>query len=260
MRLEEKFRQLKKEKKKAFIAYFPFGFPKIAYSNDIFLALQKAGVDIIELGFPFSDPLADGPIIQKAAVRALKQKITVDIFFKNLKKIKKDIKIPVVIMSYYNPVFRYNTDKFFRKLRDNKISGTILVDLPVEESSNYIDCAEKFQIDPIFFITPTTSAKRMEKIAKLSRGFIYYISTTGITGPKSLSYRDIALQIKRLKKITANPVCVGFGIHNSSQVRKISSFSDGVIVGSEIVKFIGNNYKQKNFLRKLEDYVRKLKS
>ncbi|MCF7873735.1 MAG: tryptophan synthase subunit alpha [Candidatus Omnitrophica bacterium] len=260
MRLEDKFKQLNQEGKKAFIAYFPFGFPKIAYTNDIFLALQKGGVDIIEFGFPFSDPLADGPIIQQASACALKQKITVDSFFDNIKKIKKDIKIPMVVMSYYNPVFQYKLSNFFKKAKENKISGTILVDLPFEESNNYIGEAKRFDIDPIFFITPTTSAKRVKKIAKNSKGFIYYVSITGITGPKALKYSDISLHIKNIKKITKTPVCVGFGIHNHQQVKKISSFSDGVIVGSEIVNFIDKHYKQKNFLKKLEDHVRRLRS
>ncbi|MCF7888448.1 MAG: tryptophan synthase subunit alpha [Candidatus Omnitrophica bacterium] len=260
MRLEDKFNQLKKEGRKAFIAYFPFGFPKIAYTNDIFLALQKGGVDIIELGFPFSDPLADGPIIQKASACALEQKITIDIFFDTIKKIKKDINIPIVIMSYYNPIYRYKLAKFFKKAKVNKISGTILVDLPFEESSQYINQARKQGIDPIFFITPTTSAKRAKKIAKNSKGFIYYVSIAGITGPKALSYSDISSHIKDIKKITNTPVCVGFGIHNHKQVRRISFFSDGVIVGSEIVKFIDKNYKQINFLQKLENHVRRLRS
>ncbi|MFO8052940.1 MAG: tryptophan synthase subunit alpha [Candidatus Omnitrophota bacterium] len=260
MRIETKFNQLKKEGRKAFVAYFPFGFPKIAYSNDIFLALQNGGVDIIEFGFPFSDPLADGPIIQKASACALKQKITVDIFFNTIKKIKKDINIPVVVMSYYNPIFRYKFVNFFKKAKENKISGTILVDLPFEESSYYANQAKKQGIDPIFFITPTTSGERVKKIAKSSKGFIYYVSITGITGPKALSYSDISLHIKNIKKMTKTPVCVGFGIHNHKQVQRISSFSDGVIVGSEIVKFIDKNYKQKNFLKKLENHVRRLRS
>ncbi len=260
MRIETKFKQLKKEDKKAFIAYFSFGFPKIAYTNDIFLALQNAGVDIIELGFPFSDPLADGPIIQKASTTALQQKITFDIFFSNIKNIKKEIRIPVVIMSYYNPIFRYGFNNFFPKLKENNISGSIIVDLPFEESKEYQNYAKKSNIDPIFFITPTTEKERIEKITKNSKGFIYYISSTGITGPKALQYNDIVSHIKEIKKISDTPVCVGFGIHNNQQVKKISSFSDGVIIGSEIVKFIDKNYKQKNFLKKLENYVRKLKS
>ncbi|MCF7871096.1 MAG: tryptophan synthase subunit alpha [Candidatus Omnitrophica bacterium] len=260
MKIETKFNQLKKEGRKAFIAYFPFGFPKISYSNDIFLALQDAGVDIIELGFPFSDPLADGPIIQKASVTALEQNISINSFFANIRKIKKEIKIPVVVMSYYNPIFKYKVGSFFQRLRENEIRGTILVDLPFEESGNYINAAEKSGIDPIFFITPVTAAKRMKKIAKGAKGFIYYISTTGITGPRSLQHKDIASHIKRIKEISNTPVCVGFGIHNNQQVKKISSISDGVIVGSEIVKFISQNYKKKNFLKRLKNHVRKLRS
>ncbi len=259
MELKEKFEQLKKENKKAFNVYFPFGFPCLDSSVDIFFALQGAGVDIIELGFPFSDPLADGPIIQKASTVALRQKnVTLDAFFNTIKKIKKDIKIPVVAMSYYNPVFRYGIDKFFLRASENKITATILVDLPLEEGGQYLACAKKFGVNPIFFITPATSSQRTQKIAKAARGFIYYISVTGTTGPKSLNFEKISSHIKAIKKITTTPVCVGFGIHNKSQVKKINSFSDGVIIGSEIIKFIDRNHKRRNFLKSLEKKVRSL--
>lgn len=258
MRIEEKFKQLGKEKKKAFIAYYTFGFPEISYTSDICLALQDAGVDIIELGFPFSDPLADGSIIQKASSIALQQKINLNSYLKILKDIQRDIKIPVVFMSYYNPVFKYGIDSFFSKLAERGASGSIIVDLPLEESRQYLACSKKFNINPVFFITPATSPERAKRVAAAAKGFIYYISITGTTGPRSLNFKDIASQIKEIKRITATPVCVGFGIHNRRQVKAISSFSDGVIVGSEIIKFIGQNYKRKNFLKSLKRRVEDL--
>lgn len=259
MTLKQKFSQLKKENKKAFNVYFPFGFPELALTPDIFFVLQDSGVDIVELGFPFSDPLADGPIIQQACAAALKQNINLGIFFQTIQKMKNKIKIPVVVMSYCNPVFKYGLEKFFHKLSENKIAGTILVDLPLEESQKYLSLAKKFQIDPIFFITPVTPLQRSREIIKKAAGFIYYISVTGVTGPRRLDLGAIASDINQIKKISNIPVCVGFGIHNRSQVKKISAFSDGVIVGSQIVKFIGQNYKNRDFLKKLAKKVKELK-
>ncbi len=259
MRLKDKFKQLAKENNKAFIAYIPFGFPNVDLSCKIFLALQEAGVDIIEIGIPFSDPLADGPIIQRATSIALKKGVNQDIFFKSFDKIKKLIKIPVVIMSYYNPIYKYGINKFFQKMKTIGFSAITIVDLPVEEGKIYLEEAGKYNMDTIFFITPVTSSERANKIAKYSKGFIYYISVTGITGANDLDLVSVRQHLNNIKKMTTLPVCVGFGIHSREQVIKISKFSDGAIVGSEIVKFIDENYKQKDFLNKLKNHVKYLR-
>ncbi len=258
MRLEEKFKQLKQEKKKAFIAYVPFGFPEISMTEDICLTLQAAGVDAIELGVPFSDPLADGSIIQKATNRALEKGVNLDVFFERFSKFNKKLKIPIVIMSYYNPILQFGVKKFFKQMSGVDISAILVVDLPLEESQLYIKEARKYNIDNISFITPTTSDKRAKKIVKCARGFIYYVSVTGITGPKDLSYSKLSKHIKNIKVNTDMPICVGFGIHNKEQVSMINKFSDGVIVGSEIVGFIENNYLDKNFLNKLQFHTKNI--
>jgi len=260
MRLEDKFKELRKKKKKAFIAYVPFGFPNIKATKGICLGLQEAGVDAIELGIPFSDPLADGPIIQKATTAALAKGANLDNFFKELSQLKKSLEIPIVIMSYYNPIFKFGLTKFFKKMKQLGASALINVDLPIEEAGDYIKEAGKLDIDTIFFVTPVTSAKRIKRIAKQSRGFIYYISVTGITGPKDLKYASLASHVKSIKRVTKMPVCVGFGIHSREQVAKINTFSDGVIVGSEIVKFIDKHYRDKNFLNKLKSRVKSLRT
>ena len=258
LRLEDKFKELKRKKKKAFIAYVPFGFPNIKATKGICLCLQDAGVDAIELGIPFSDPLADGPIIQKATTAALAKGANIDNFFKEISQLKKSLKIPVAIMSYYNPIFRFGLTKFLKKMKQLGASALINVDMPIEEGAKYIKEARKFNIDTIFFITPVTSIKRIKRIVKQSRGFIYYISVTGITGPKELKYASLASHVKSIKRVTKIPVCVGFGIHSREQVAKINSFSDGVIVGSEIVKFIDKHNRDKNFLNKLKHHVKSL--
>ncbi len=258
MKIKDKFDQLKRENKKAFIAYVPFGFPDIKHTKDIILTLQESGVDIIELGIPFSDPLADGPIIQKATFDALSAGANIKKLIVFLSQIKDSIKIPIVIMTYYNPLFKFGIDRFFRKMSEFDVSGITIVDLPVEESKVYISQARKFKLETIFFVTPTTSFERAKKIVNTSRGFIYYISVTGITGPKELHYQPLISHIKRIKRITKVPVCIGFGIHSRKQVEKLSTFSDGVIIGSSIVKFIENNYSKKDFLTRLKHYIKSL--
>lgn len=259
MKINDRFKQLKKNKKKAFIAYVPFGFPKPKYTKDIILTLASSGVDIIELGIPFSDPLADGPIIQEATTTALKSGANIDKCFKMLKGLKGSLKIPIALMTYYNPVLRYGMDRFLKKLKGLGISGVIVVDLPVDEAGQFIKKARGFDVDTIFFITPTTSFKRAKAIVKKSRGFIYYVSVTGITGPKDLKYEPLISHIKKIKRLTNLPICVGFGVHSRAQVERISSFSDGVIVGSSIVKFIESNFSKKDFLKRLNRHIRSLK-
>ncbi|NQT28233.1 MAG: tryptophan synthase subunit alpha [Candidatus Omnitrophica bacterium] len=260
MRLENKFKELRKNKKKAFIVYIPFGFPSIKATKGICLSLEEAGVDVIELGIPFSDPLADGPIIQQATTAALAKGANTDNFFKELSGLKQSLKIPVVIMSYYNPIFKFGLVRFLKKMKQSGASALINVDMPLEEGAEYIKEARKLNIDTIFFVTPVTSAKRIKKIVNQSRGFIYYISVTGITGPKDLEYASLAAGVKSIKRVTKIPVCVGFGIHSREQVAKINTFSDGVIVGSEIVKFIDKHYRDKNFLNKLKNHVKSLRN
>lgn len=258
MRLEDKFKQLRRENRKAFIGYVPFGFPDIKATKGICLSLEEAGVDILELGLPFSDPLADGPIIQKATTQAIAKGANISNFLKSLKELKKSLKIPVVIMSYYNPIFNFGLERFLKQAKASSACAMILVDVPLEESREYVAKARKYAIDPIFFITPTTTNSRARKIIKAAKGFIYYISVTGITGPRDLDYKFLASHIKSVKRMSKLPVCVGFGVHKKEQVLRLNKLSDGVIVGSAIVKFIENNYSKKDFLPKLKVYARSL--
>ncbi|MCP4652362.1 MAG: tryptophan synthase subunit alpha [Candidatus Omnitrophica bacterium] len=258
MKISQKFKDLHKLGKKAFLAYVPFGFPTLDDSAKIILALQDCGVDIVELGVPFSDPLADGPIIQAAANKALAQGANTDKLFTMLNSLKGKLKIPLVIMTYYNPVLKYGMDKFFLKMKKAQVSGVMIVDLPVEESKAYIKKANRFNLETIFFVTPTTSFTRAKKIADHSKGFIYYISVTGITGPQKLDGDWLAASVKRIRKVTQLPICVGFGIHKKSQVKEISEFSDGVIIGSEIVKFIDENSCRKDLVKRLSKHIRSL--
>jgi tryptophan synthase alpha chain len=259
MTIKEKFQQLKKENKKALIAYVPFGFPTLRHTKDILLTLQNSGVDIIELGIPFSDPVADGLVIQEAASIALKNGANTEKLFATLNKIKKDIKIPLALMTYYNPVFRFGVDKFFKKMNSCGISGLLTVDLPIDEALQYLKKAKKYKIETVFFLTPVTPIERAKKIIKASRGFIYYISVTGTTGIRKISYQALSSQIKQLKENTGLPICIGFGVHTKEQFVNICKFSDGAIIGSAIVKFIKDNHCKKGFLDRLKEYVQSLR-
>jgi len=258
MRIEDKFKKLREKGKKAFIAYVPFGYPSLQYTKNILLTLQEAGVDIIELGIPFSDPLADGPIIQDATTIALKQGANTDKLFDVLDDLRGSLRIPLVIMTYYNPLLCYGMDRFFSKMKRTGISGIMAVDLPIEESKPYLKSAARYDLETVFFVTPTTTLKRAKNIAKASRGFIYYISVTGITGPKDLKYDVLKKDIKKIKEISHLPVCVGFGIHTSKQITEIFKISDGAIVGSGIVKFIADNFKEPQFFPRLKSFVSSL--
>jgi tryptophan synthase alpha chain len=255
MTLQGKFIQLKKEKRSALIAYVPFGFPAPKDTESILYALEKGGADIIELGVPFSDPLADGPIIQAAATKALSAGASVEKLFALLKKIKGRIKVPLVIMTYLNPVLAFGAKKFFQEMKKNEVSGVMLVDSPVEESREFIKLAHENKIDTIFFVTPTTEKARLKKIVSASSGFIYYISVAGTTGFKELCYEEAAKNVRALKKISRTPVCIGFGVHSQTQVKKLAQFCDGVIVGSAIVKYIGEHKDEHDFLIGLERFV-----
>ena len=259
MTIKDKFIQLRDSGKKAFIAYVPFGYPEPSATKGIILSLISGGADVIELGLPFSDPLADGPIIQKATHRALCAGANLNNLFVTLSQLRRHLTVPLVIMTYYNPVFKFGMSDFLAKIKRFGVSGIMVVDLPIEESRLYLEQTGRLSLEPVFFVTPTTSERRAEKIVQRSKGFIYYISVTGTTGFRRLSYVFLRKHIAYLKKITELPVCVGFGVHTASQVARINSFSDGVVVGSAIVKFIEENYRRSLFYRRLADYIKLLK-
>jgi tryptophan synthase alpha chain len=253
------FNTLRQQERKAFTVYIPFGFPESSATRGILRTLEESGVDLIELGMPFSDPLADGKILQEASIVALKGGATTDKLFSLLGSLKNSLTVPLVIMTYYNPVFRYGTQRFIAHAADCGIAGCMIVDLPVDEADVFRAAAGARDVDTVFFVTPVTPQRRAKRILKACRGFVYYVSITGITGPARLSLSSIAKHIRQLKTIAGIPVCVGFGIHTAQQVKDISRVSDGVIVGSAVARFIRDNFKTTNFYTKLGRYVRSLK-
>ncbi len=257
-RIDLTFQTLRDKKKKAFLAFITAGDPSLKATEELVLAFERSGVDIVELGVPFSDPLADGPTIQASSQRALNNKVSLEKIIRTVENIRKRSNIPIVLMTYYNPVFSLGEERFVRQAKQAGVDGVIIPDLPPEEAAQLIRVAKKADFRTIFFISPTTTSQRMKTIVKASTGFIYYVSLTGVTGSRSKLPSDIVHQIKKAKRLTKQPICIGFGISNPTQVKELSRISDGVIVGSAIVKAIVKNQGKANLVRNVESFVRSL--
>jgi tryptophan synthase alpha chain len=258
-RIEEKFKALKKAHKKAFIVFITAGYPNISTTQELILEFAKKGVDIIELGVPFSDPLADGPVIQEASQEALKKNTHLIDILNLVRRARKAVDIPICLMTYYNPIFCFGEEKFVKKAKSSGVDGVIIPDLPPEEASVFIKTANKSGLDVICFLSPTSTKERIRFISKISKGFIYYVSLTGVTGIRNNLPTDLINKVGEIKRITQKPLCVGFGISNPFQVRQINRFADGVIVGSAIVKKIKENIGRPDLVKKVANFVYKLK-
>ena len=256
-RIENKFKELKHQKQKAFGVFLTAGYPSLQYSKDIFKKIIKAKADFIEIGLPFSDPMADGPLIQHSSQIAIQQNTSVEDCFEIVKDIRKENNnIPIILMGYYNPIHYYGNLKFVKKAVSSGIDGLIIVDLPMEEDNEFYDLSFKNKLPLIRLVTPTTDEERLKKVLKNAHGFVYYVSVTGITGTKSASVSDVKNKVKVIKKITNLPVIAGFGIKNSVDAKKMSSISDGVVIGSSLVKNIDEVYKKKNGLNEIFKFLK----
>ncbi len=255
-RIDKKFKSLKRLGKKAFIAYITAGDPDLPMTEKAVCALEAAGVDIFELGIPFSDPVADGPTIQAASQRALKRGVSLKKIFAMVKSLRRKTDIPLIFMTYYNPVFQFGVRKFFKSCRETGIDGVIIPDLSIEEADELVSLGRKNDIATIFLAAPTSSRARIKSIAARSRGFIYYVSIAGVTGARKELPPEIAANVKLIKSITDKPVAVGFGISDAGQAGKIARVADGVIVGSAIVRLIGSG--RKDALEHAVRFVKKL--
>jgi tryptophan synthase alpha chain len=254
-RIDKKFAELRKLKKKAFIAFLTSGYPSLDKTYSLVLELASRGVDIIELGVPFSDPLADGAAIQNASKIALFSKVNINKIFACVRKIRRRSQIPLILMTYYNPILHYGESLFLSTAQAVGVDGVIIPDLPPEESGPLLKNANKIKLDLIPFIAPTTPFKRMRMIAKIARGFIYYVSVSGVTGARKNLPADMPRNLKFIKKITTKPVCIGFGISTPNQARCVSMLGDRVIIGSAIVNKITQTLRNKDFVKNVGNYV-----
>ncbi|MBI5181661.1 MAG: tryptophan synthase subunit alpha [Nitrospirae bacterium] len=259
-RIDETFQRLKAKGEKALIPFVTAGDPDIDATKRLVIEMERAGADIIELGVPFSDPIADGPTIQRASYRSLKAGTTLRKIIGIVAELRKTTNVPLVLMTYYNPVFKYGVSKFVRDAVDAGVDGIIVPDLPPEEGEGIIEEGKRMGLDTIFLIAPTSTKDRIKMISSISTGFIYYVSLTGVTGARGPLPETIEASVKRVRKITNKPVAVGFGISTSEQAGRVASFADGVIIGSAIVGLIEKNLNGPDLIEAVAAFVRGIKA
>ena len=243
-RIEKKFAQLNAEGRKAFIPYITTGDPSIETTLELVLALEKAGADVIELGVPFSDPIADGPVIQRATERALHNGVTLQKVLGQGRLIRNKSEIPLVLFSYFNPLLNHGLDKLAQDAVAAGFDGVLASDLPVEESQVFVKTMRASGLNTIFLVAPTSSRERMKAIAETSTGFLYAVSRTGVTGERQELPDDLRDFLRTLRTFTKSPIAVGFGISRPEHLQAVWQEADGAVVGSSIVKkveeYIGN--------------------
>ncbi|QSV44568.1 tryptophan synthase subunit alpha [Geobacter benzoatilyticus] len=235
-RIAHAFDELKRNGKKALVTFITAGDPDLAVTGELIPLLAESGSDIIELGVPFSDPMADGPTIQLSSERALAAGTTLPKILSTVKSARVRTQVPIVLMGYYNPILMYGLDRFAADAADAGVDGVLLVDLPPEEAGEFKACADRHGLDVIFLLTPTSDEARIRTVVRRARGFIYYVSVTGVTGARSGVETTVAGNVAAIKGKTSIPVAVGFGISSPGQAASVAASADGVVVGSAIVK------------------------
>jgi tryptophan synthase alpha chain len=239
MIIEKTFAELTRRRQMALIPYITCGYPSLSGSLDIVALFSEHGADIIEIGVPFSDPIADGPTIQYASQAALENGMTLKKIIKALKDVHTGV--PLILMSYLNPILAYGPDRFFRDIAEARIAGMIIPDLPVEESIAFIRRAKDLDLAIVQMVSPTSTDERIRLITEHAGGFVYCVSATGTTGSRAELPAGIMPFVKKVKKITSKPVAVGFGISTPEQVQSLRDHADGVIIGSRIIDAVKNN-------------------
>jgi tryptophan synthase alpha chain len=259
-RIEKTFAELKRKGEKALVAYITAGYPDLGTTKQLIPALERAGVDVLEVGVPFSDPTADGPVIQAASQAALKNGTTLDRVLHLIGDLRDSVQIPLVLFSYYNPIFSMGTETFALRAAAAGVDGVLVVDLPAEESAELRSATDPAGIDFIPLVAPTTGADRARKVVKAATGFVYYISVTGVTGTRGPEVEESRRNIGMIRTLTPLPVVVGFGVAAPLQAREIGGLADGVVVGSAFVKLIGEKAGERDGTAAVEAYAASLKT
>ena len=258
-RIKEVFQNVKSKDKKALITYITVGDPHISVSREIIWQLIENGADILELGVPFSDPTADGPVIQAASQRALKTGINLTDILALAKEIRQVSQIPLILFSYYNPLFVVGAKEITQRAKKAGVDGLLVVDLPYEEADELKKYTDQADLDLIFLLAPTSNDARIKMISQKARGFLYYISMTGVTGSTLSEGQYIEKDIRRIKKYTDLPIAIGFGISTPEQAQAMGKFADGVVVGSAIVRLIEENRNSPQLLKKVGEFIAQLR-
>lgn len=257
--ISQTFDRLRSKREKALIPFITAGDPDLHTTEKLIYVLEKNGADLIELGVPFSDPMADGPTIQLASERSLLNKTNLKIIFDLVKRMRLKTNIPIILMGYYNLFFIYGLKRLANDAKEAGVDGFLTVDLPPEEASEMKKQIVNARLDMIFLLAPTSDDARIKLITKNATGFVYYVSLTGVTGVRSKLDKDIRRQLNVIKKNTNLPIGVGFGISNPTHAKSVSKWADAVVVGSAIIKIIENTHNKKLMLQKVGKFVSSLK-
>lgn len=258
-RIDKTFERLRSKKEAALIPYIMAGDPYLERTEELVLTLAQSGADIIELGVPFSDPIADGPVIQRAGQRALKWKTSLRDILKLVSVIRRKTEVPLILMTYANPILKLGEDHFILEAVSAGVDGVIIPDLPPEEGRPFMSLAEKQGLDVILLAAPTTPSARLGLISRQTRGFLYYVSLIGITGARLGGLQEIRARVLELRRLTPKPIAVGFGVSTPQQVAALSRVADGVIVGSAMVRLIEEQMDRPELLRNIGGFVSDLK-
>jgi tryptophan synthase alpha chain len=260
-RLDATFAALRARHERALVAYFTAGDPSLALTRKLVGEAARRGADVIELGIPFSDPLADGPVIQRATQRALAAGVTLPRVLELVREMRGEVSAPLVFLTYYNPILAFGLKAFCRTSVEVGIDGVIVADLPPEESGPLRAEAMAAGLDLVHLVAPTSTPERMRKIARASEGFVYMVSLTGVTGERTaLATEELAQQLRALRAITTKPVCVGFGIGTPEQAALVGQLADGVVVGSAIVRLVERHASSAELLDRVGDFIAGLKA
>ncbi len=259
-RLDATFAALRARRERALVAYLTAGDPSLAATRDLVVEVARRGADVIEIGIPFSDPLADGPVIQRATQRAFAAGVTLPRVLELVREMRGEVGVPLVFLTYYNPVLAFGLKAFCATSVEAGIDGVIVADLPPEEAGPLRAEADPAGLDLIHLVAPTSTPERMRKIARASRGFVDMVSLTGVTGERAALAPDLAAQLRALRAVTTKPVCVGFGISTPAQAASVGRLADGVIVGSAIVRLVEEHGGSSELRARVGDFVAALKS
>jgi tryptophan synthase alpha chain len=237
-RISERLARARAEGRKGFVAFLTAGDPSLERTAELALELDAAGVDVLELGVPFSDPLADGPVIQRASQRALERGVTLERVIEAVRGIRRRSQVPLLLFSYFNPLLRFGLERLPAAAREAGVDGALVTDLPPEEAEGWLERARGADLDTVFLAAPTSPDDRLRRVAAASRGFVYAVSRTGVTGERDALSDDARPLVRRLKQLTDEPVALGFGIASPEQCRAAAEVADAVVVGSALVRFL----------------------
>jgi tryptophan synthase alpha chain len=257
-RIREKFGELKRAGRGGFIPFITVGDPDLATTERLLIELAKAGADIIELGVPFSDPVADGEVIQRASERALRHGVTVHDALRCASNVRQHIDVPLVLFSYFNPLLQFGQQRFAVAASEAGVDGVLVTDLIPEEAKSWTEILLRHQLDPVILVAPTTSDRRLARIAQQAHGFIYAVSRAGVTGERDEMTRDAEDLVRRLRSISDLPVAVGFGISTAEQVRAVWRFADAAVVGSAIISEIERLSGESNLVSRVGEFAASL--